>query len=246
MPYDRSPRLQAIVLAGGRGVRLSPLTATLPKPLIPLGETPVMELVLRRLAAAGIVEIAVATGHLGHLIEACFGDGSGFGARLTYFRESSPLGTAGAIGVLLDRTDEDFIVANGDLLTTLEIAELVAAHRSTGAGATIGVYEMKWAADYGLIEVDRHMRLTAYREKPVETHLVSMGVYVLAREAVRGLIAPGTALDMPDLMLRMRDAGRPVLCHRAEGYWLDIGRPEDLKRARRDFAADPRRFLATG
>lgn len=242
MRSETANSLQAIILAGGKGIRLAPYTATLPKPLMPIGEKPVMELLLRRLHASGITDIAVAISHLGHLIKAYFGDGSSFGLRLDYSVEPIPLGTAGAIGTLLDRMEEEFIVANGDLLTTLDIGEMLEAHRASGADATVGVYEQEFKCDFGLVDVDHDMRFVDYREKPVQKQLVSMGVYALTRDALRGMSEPGTVLNMPELMLRMRDAGKTVKCHMADCYWLDIGRPEDFERAQRDFESDQTRF----
>jgi NDP-sugar pyrophosphorylase family protein len=235
MPSEERRKFQAIVLAGGKGVRLAPYSATLPKPLMPLGETPVLEVLLRWLRAGGMVDVAVAVSHLGHLIEAYFGDGSRFGMRLSYSIEAKPLGTAGSIASLLDRMDDHFIVANGDLLTTLDLAGLLEAHRADGADATVGLHAQEWKIDYGLVEVDRDMRLVNYHEKPMQKHLVSMGVYAMKRDALAGLIEPGAVIDMPDLLLRMRDAGRLVKCHLTDCYWLDIGRPEDFAQAQRDF-----------
>lgn len=243
---NKVDRLQAVVLAGGKGERLYPYSATLPKPLMPLGEMPVLEVLLRQLRRHGVTDIVLAVSHLGHLIEAYFGDGRQLGVRLSYSIEEHPLGTAGPIGVVLDRMDDDFIVANGDLLTTMDVAAMMAAHKRSGADATIGVHEKEWKIDFGLIDADPDMRFRDYREKPAQRHLVSMGIYVLKREAVRNVLGADERLDMPDLMLRLRDGGRNVRCHLADCYWLDIGRPDDFALAQQVFAAERSRFLGDG
>jgi NDP-sugar pyrophosphorylase family protein len=235
--------VQAVVLAGGKGERLYPYSATLPKPLMPLGDMPVLEVLLRQFRRYGITDIVLAVGHLGHLVEAYFGDGQRLGVRLSYSFERTPLGTAGPIATLLDRLGEHFIVANGDLLTTMDIGALLRGHTFGGADATIGVFEREWRIDFGLIEVDPDMRFLDYREKPAQKHLVSMGIYVLKRDAVREQLDSKQHLDMPDLMLRLRDAGRTVRCHLADCYWLDIGRPEDFALAQQVFAAERSRFI---
>jgi NDP-sugar pyrophosphorylase family protein len=235
--------MKAIILAGGKGSRLYPFSATLPKPLMPLGEMPVLELLLRQLVAAGIDHAILAVNHMRHLIEAFFGDGSRFGLHIEYSVEDRPLGTAGPMGAVLDRLGEDFVLANGDLLTTLDVARMAAAHRAGRADATIGVYEREVQVEFGLIDVDSDMRMVGYREKPSQRQLVSMGVYVLNAASVRPHVRPNEYLDMPQLMVAMMQAGRTVLCHRQDCIWLDIGRPDDFAAAQRMFEQEPERFL---
>jgi NDP-mannose synthase len=242
-PSEEDTELQAVVLAGGKGERLYPYSAILPKPLMPIGDMPVLEVLLRQLGRHGVTDIILAVSHLGHLVQAYFGDGERLGLRLSYSFEQTPLGTAGPIGAVLDRLDETFIVANGDLLTTMDISALLAHHAAAGADATIGVFQKEWRIDFGLIDADSELRFRDYREKPAQTHLVSMGIYVLKREAVRGELGANDRLDMPDLILRLRDAGRSVRCHLADCFWLDIGRPEDFAAAQEIFTAEPSRFL---
>jgi NDP-sugar pyrophosphorylase family protein len=235
--------VQAIILAGGKGERLYPYSATLPKPLMPLVDMPVLEILLRQLRRYEVTDVILAVSHLGHLINAYFGDGERFGLRISYSFEEEPLGTAGPIAKVIDHMADNFIVANGDLLTTLDIATFSEAHLRSGAEATIGVFEKEWRIDFGLIEADKDLAFRDYREKPAQTHLVSMGIYALKRQAVKEHLEPGVRLDMPDLMLRFRDAGKSVRCHLADGYWLDIGRPEDFALAQQLFAAERDRFL---
>jgi|SRR5271157_861905 len=235
--------MRAIVMAGGKGTRLYPYSALLPKPLMPLGDMPVMELLLRQLRRAGVTEAFVAVNHLRHLIEAFFGDGSRMGLRLNYTLEDKPLGTAGAIASVIDQLGDQFIMANGDLLTSLDIAGMMRFHAKTGAHATMGVYPREVKIEFGLIEVDEEMRMRAYREKPSYQHLVSMGIYVLDSAHVRPHIEPGAYLDMPDLLLRMAAAGSDVRCFRDDCFWLDIGRPDDFARAQEIYEKDPTVFL---
>jgi len=230
-------------MAGGKGSRLHPYSALFPKPLMPLGDKPVLEILLHQLSMAGVTEVILAVNHLRHLIEAFFGDGSRFGLTVTYSVEDRPLGTAGPIGLVLDQLGEDFILANGDLLTTLDMGAMLADHRTQRADATIGAYRRELRSEFGLLEVDDAMRMTGYREKPVYQHLVSMGIYVLRRDAVRPFIMSGQHLDMPALMQAMQGSGRLVLCHRQDCFWLDIGRPEDFAQAQAMVERDPQVFL---
>lgn len=237
--------MDAIIMAGGKGSRLYPYSAVLPKPLMPLGETPVLEVLLRKLRLAGIGRAVLAVNHMRHLIEAFFGDGSRFDLPISYSYEDRPLGTAGPVGAALEQLGEHFLLANGDLLTTLDIARMIAAHHDSHADATIGVFEREVKIDFGLIDVDPNMRMTGYREKPSHRHLVSMGIYVLRASAVRDFIRPGQHLDMPELMQAMMNAGRRVMCHQQDCIWLDIGRPEDFAQAQRMIAEQPERFLGS-
>lgn len=236
--------MKALIMAGGKGTRLRPYSATLPKPLVPIGEEPVLEILLRRLAGAGVDHAVLAVNHLRHLIEAYFGDGSRMGLKITYCYEDRPLGTAGPIGQAIDLLGDTFLVTNGDLLTTLDIRKMIAAHRASKADATIGAYRRELKSDFGILEVDETMRLIAYREKPVSSHLVSMGLYVLEAAAVMPHIAPQTPLDMPDLLRAMAASGKNVRCFEDDCFWLDIGRPEDFDTAQRLWNENPTFFIA--
>ena len=237
--------MKAIILAGGKGSRLYPFSAVLPKPLMPLGEMPVLEVLLRQLAHVGVDHAILAVNHMRHLIEAFFGDGSRFGLRIEYSGEDKPLGTAGPMGAVLDRMDDDFVLVNGDLLTTLDIGQMIAAHRAAAADATIGVFEREVKVEFGLIDVDADMRMVGYREKPSQRQLVSMGLYVLHKESVRPFVRANEYLDMPQLMVTMMQSGRSVLCHRQDCFWLDIGRPEDFAVAQKIFEDNQEKFLPT-
>lgn len=234
--------MKAVVMAGGKGTRLRPYTATFPKPLVPIGDKPILEILLGQLARAGVTEVLLAVSHLRHIIEAFFGGGERFGLKISYVFEERPLGTAGPIGNAIDRLGEDFVVTNGDLLTTLDIGGMIASHREHGAAATVGSFRREVKSDFGILQVDGEMRLTGYLEKPVDTHLVSMGLYVLSREAVRPHVAPETPLDMPDLLLRMLAAEERVDCFSEDCLWLDIGRPQDYALAQELWEQDATRF----
>jgi NDP-sugar pyrophosphorylase family protein len=234
---------QAVIMAGGKGTRLHPYSALFPKPLMPLGDMPILELLLRRLSRAGITDAILAVNHLRHLIEAYCGDGSKFGLRVRYCDEDKPLGTAGALGNMIDQLDENFIVSNGDLLTSMDLEAMAQQHLDTHADASIGVFERENKIDFGLIEFDAEKRLCAYREKPTSLYYVSMGIYILRREAVRPFIARGEYLDMPTLLLQMRSEKADVRCYHDECIWLDIGRPDDFALAQSMFERNRALFL---
>ena len=228
--------MQAVILAGGKGRRLAPYTTVLPKPLMPVGDRPVLEILVDQLARSGVSEIIMAVGHLSHLIEAYFGNGDRHGVEISYSKEESALGTAGPLGELLPRLRDVFIVMNGDLLTTLNFVKLHDAHLANRADATIAIYERKQEIDFGVIEYDEQFRLTGYIEKPSYNFHVSMGINVLVRSVVEQFIAPSQYLDIPDLMKLLSQQGRRVFCYQESCEWLDIGRVDDYENAQRLFA----------
>jgi NDP-sugar pyrophosphorylase family protein len=234
---------QAVIMAGGKGTRLHPYSALFPKPLMPLGDMPVLELLLRRMKSAGVTDVILAVNHLGNLIKTFFGDGSQLGLSIRYSQESKPLGTAGALGNMLDDLDETFVVCNGDLLTSMDLAAMAQQHIETGCDASIGVFERENKIDFGLIEFDADKRLSAYREKPTNMYYVSMGIYILRREAVRPCITSEEYLDMPTLLLKMKAAQSDVRCYHDECMWLDIGRPDDFALAQSMFEHNRALFL---
>jgi NDP-sugar pyrophosphorylase family protein len=235
--------MQAVIMAGGKGSRLHPYSALFPKPLMPLGERPVLEILLQQLRMAGVTEVILAVNHLRHLLEAFFGDGSRFGISIIYSVEDQPLGTAGPLGLVLDRLGPDFFLTNGDLLTTLDMAKMLADHHRKNAAATIGSYRRALRSEFGVLDVDAEMRMIGYREKPTYEHLVSMGLYVLNRDALRAYITPGEPLDMPTLMQAMQRDGKRVFCHEQQCIWLDIGRPDDFAEAQSIVERDGKAFL---
>jgi NDP-sugar pyrophosphorylase family protein len=217
-----------VVLAGGTGTRLRPYTTVLPKPLMPIGDMPVLEILLRRLAAAGFERVNLAVGHLAELIEAFFGDGHRYGIELVYWREAKPLGTAGPLAEM-KLTSDSVLVMNGDLLTTLKFAALLDGHIASNAVATLAVLSREVPIDFGVVHVDGDT-VAAFDEKPVMTYDVSMGVYVFDQR-VLGLIPHGVKYDFPDLLGAVLERGWPVHAHRSTDFWLDIGRMEDYEAA---------------
>ncbi len=222
--------MKAVILAGGKGTRLRPYTVALPKPLMPVGDMPILEIIVRQLKLNGIDEIILAVGHLAELIMTYFGDGSRFGVKIKYSREREPLGTAGPLSLLRDELKETFLVMNGDILTTLSYRRLVEYHKKSGAIATIALKKRDVYIDFGVVKLNDMSEIVDYIEKPVLNYLVSMGVYVF-EPRVLDYIPDGKKFDFPDLVKRLIESGEKVKGYVYDGYWLDIGRPEDYERA---------------
>jgi NDP-mannose synthase len=224
---------RAVILAGGKGSRLGPYTTVLPKPLLPVGDRAILDIVVRQLADFGFTEVTLAVGYLAHLVRAVMGDGSKHGVSITYHEEEQPLGTVGALGTI-DRRDEPCLVMNGDVLTALNYADLLDIHRQQGNLLTIASHRRVVHTDYGVLHVEdtdgATRQVTGFEEKPEIPYVVSMGVYVLEPSAFE-FIEPGEYLDLPDLVLRLLDASQQVGSYLYDGYWLDIGRHEDYERA---------------
>jgi len=233
--------MDAVLLAGGRGTRLAPLTVTVPKPLLPLGERPIIDILLAQLAAAGVARVFVCLGYLAPLMQAFLGDGARWGLAIEPRIEAEPLGTAGGLRAIEDLSD-DFFVVNGDTLTDLDFPAMAAAHREAGAMATLFTPWVDEQIDYGVVSIDEGGALTEYLEKPRRGYHVSSGVYVLSR-GVLPLIPPAGAFDMPDLIRAAMADRRKVIAHASDAYWKDIGRLDHYEAATRDFEADPGRFL---
>ncbi len=227
---------RAIVLAGGLGMRLRPYTAVLPKPLMPVGDRPVLDIVLRQLRHHGFERVTIATGYLAELIEAFFRDGGEHGLDINYHREHTPLGTAGAIATIGD-LEEPFLVMNGDVLTDLDYAALLKQHIETGAIATIATITRDIQVSLGVLhfgEPDAPNRLTSYEEKPHFEFEASMGVYAFSPRVLE-FTEPHERLEFPDLIRRLLEAGESVCAYRSDCYWLDIGRHDDYEQALEEF-----------
>lgn len=238
---------RAVILAGGKGTRLRPYTTVIPKPLMPVGERPILDIVLRQLKHYGFGRVTISTGYLAELIESFFGDGSNVGIPVDYVREDEPLGTAGALA-LVDGLDDDFLVMNGDVLTDMDYGALLSAHRDSDAAATIATHSKDVQVSLGVLRFEDETdtsRLTGYDEKPTLSYEASMGVYCFSPRA-RAQIASGERLDFPDLVLRLIGAGEIVRGRPSESFWLDIGRPEDYEQAQDDFDRLSDRFLPPG
>ncbi len=235
--------MQALILAGGRGTRLRPYTTVLPKPLMPVGDYPILEIILMQLKNAGVKDVILAVGHMSQLFQAFFQDGKKHGINIRYSFEEKALGTAGPISLALDLLEDDFLVMNGDLLTTLNYSDLFAFHRKMGAAATIGIYRREVKIDFGVIEKDEEGMLTRYIEKPTYDFHVSMGVNVLNKASVSRYLGDGAYLDIPDLMMRLKNDGHLVSCYSEPCYWLDIGRVDDYQLASEIFEARRSEFI---
>jgi NDP-sugar pyrophosphorylase family protein len=226
---DSMRDVQAVILAGGRGTRLAPYTSVLPKPLMPIGDQSILEVVVGQLEDAGIVNVNFCVGYLAHLIQAVFDSRENGHVDITYVREQEALGTAGPLR-LVDGLDSTFIVMNGDVLTTIDYEELVRFHREQGNAVTIATRERSIKIDYGLLHLDEDSRVREYEEKPTISSRVSMGIYVMEPEVIE-LIPEGEYFDFPDLVQVLLDAGEPVGSYDHTGLWFDIGRQEDYERA---------------
>lgn len=233
--------MRVLILAGGKGTRLRPYTTTIPKPLLPLGELPIIEVVLRQLAFCGCDRVTLLLNHLSHLFSAVLGDGEKYGLDIDYVVEDAVMGTAGSIGLAQD-LPENFIVMNGDLLTTLNYSALFSSHCESGSIGSIATNRRVHHVDFGVVESSESKDLIAFKEKPEMVYSVSMGVNVLNRKCL-AFIQPGVYLDMPDLMINMKDSGLPVRVFEQPCYWQDIGRPDDYEKAILDFEANPGMFL---
>ena len=226
--------MKAVVLAGGKGTRLAPYTKILPKPLMPIGDVPILEILLRQMQRAGVTEVILTVGHLAELLRSFFQDGSRFGLHIDYSFEDEPLGTAGPLSLVRERLDDTFLVSNGDVLTTLNLREMVAAHRESGAVATIAMHNRKVKVDLGVLEFNGGYELTGYVEKPTYDFHVSMGIY-LFEPRVLEYVPYNQYLDFPDLVTRLLGADEKVLGFPFDGYWQDLGRPDDYEQAVVDF-----------
>ena len=231
---------RAVILAGGKGTRLRPYTVVLPKPLMPIGEYPILEVVIRQLAHHGFTHITMAVNHQAELIRAFFGDGSKWKVRIDYSLEESALGTMGPLRLIPD-LPEHFLVMNGDVLTDLDFGAFYTAHVNADRLFTISSRLREQKVDYGVLVSDENRHLREFREKPVSTYEVSMGVYLVSRRVVP-LIPPGVPYGFDSLMLDLLAAQRQVHVASFDGYWLDIGRPDDYMQAIDDFPAMQARF----
>jgi len=229
--------MRAIILAGGKGQRLRPYTTVLPKPLMPIGDSPILEVVLRQLKAAGITRVTMAVGYLAQLMQAFFANGERLGLTIDYSFEEKPLGTVGPLTLIPDLDGEEtFLMMNGDILCTLDYRDLIRHHCASGAAATIATFRRQVKIDFGVIETSPEGLLTGYVEKPSFDYGVSMGVYCFDRRVLRHL-EHGEYRDFPDLIKTLIAAGEPVASYPFDGYWLDIGRPDDYATAIEEFAA---------
>ena len=233
--------MRAVILAGGKGTRLAPYTTVFPKPLMPVSEMPILEIVLRQLRASGIDRVTICVGYLSELLETFFGNGEKFDLKIDYSKEDHPLGTAGPL-TLIDDLDETFLMMNGDILTDMDFNKLIQYHIDNGGVATIATKNRTVDIDFGVIESTSDNVLTGYIEKPSFNYHVSMGVYVF-EPSVMQHIKKGAYTDFPDVIKTLIADGKRVMSYPFQGYWLDIGRHDDFAVANEVFENNKKQFL---
>jgi NDP-sugar pyrophosphorylase family protein len=226
----------AVILAGGQGRRLRPYTTVLPKPLVPIGERPILSLLLDYLRANGVSRTIFCVNHMAELIMAYFGDGSRFGLPIEYAMEPKALGTVGPIRRLTDLPDQ-FLVLNGDILTDMALPPFFEGHRQGGSLLTVATTTRQVKIDFGVLNLSGDA-ITGFREKPQYDYQVSMGIYAFSR-GLLDHVPPDTFYGFDQLMLHLLDIGEPVRAHRHDGQWLDIGRPDDCDLANSLVSQDP-------
>lgn len=230
---------QAVILAGGEGRRLLPYTKVLPKPLWPVGNTPIVEILIRQLIKAGIKEIIMAVGHHADLIKMIIGDGGQYGVKIRYSKEKKPLGTAAPLKKIRN-LDPDFLVLNGDILTDLPIKEFATAHLKNNSLATIATFKRSIKVDFGVV-ITHGETIERYLEKPVLGYRVSMGIYAFHRNVLKYI--PNRKFDFPNLVDKLIAIGYNPSVYYYKGLWLDIGRPDDWEKADKLFQRKRRAFL---
>jgi NDP-mannose synthase len=224
---------RAVILAGGKGTRLKPYTVVLPKPLMPIGDYPILEVIVRQLIQTGFNRITMAVNHQAEIIMAFFGDGSKWGVDIDYSMEDVPLGTMGPLKLIAD-LPENFLVMNGDILTDLNFGAFYQQHVADNCLFTISANLREQIIDYGVLETDTLDKLIGFHEKPKDQYQVSMGIYMVSRE-ILSFIADGAPYGFDSLMLDLLEAKRQVNVKKYNGYWLDIGRPDDYIQAIEQF-----------
>lgn len=229
---------QAVILAGGKGTRLGPYTTVLPKPLMPIGDRAILEVVVRQLQSYGFRDLTFAVGYLAHLIQAVFNNGSGLDVSITYHKEEEPRGTAGALATI-DRFDDTFLVMNGDVLTSLDYNHLYDVHKESGNALTVASHRRVVKTEYGVLHTgtpsaDETLEVIGYEEKPEIPYIVSIGVYVMEPHVI-DYIPSDQHFDMPDVVQTLINNGERVGTYLFDGFWLDIGRHDDYERAIAEF-----------
>ncbi len=221
--------MRAVIMAGGKGTRLRPFTATLPKPLVPVGDRAILDIVLMQLRQAGVTHVTMAVSHLAHLIMAYFGDGERVGLKIDYSLEDKPLSTIAPLKLISD-LPKNFLVMNGDVLSDLDFKAFREFHDQRDADITVATYERDSRIDFGVLRTDDESRIVSFEEKPSCHFSVSMGVYLINRRLL-DIVPDNESFGFDDLMLACLEQGRKAVSYAHHGYWLDIGRPDDYQAA---------------
>lgn len=224
-----------VIMAGGKGRRLLPITSDIPKPMVEIGNKPILEWILRRFIHQGFQEFHIAVNYLGHMIEQYFGNGSRFGCTISYIREEEFLGTAGALSLISSNIEHPLVVANGDILASVNFGDVMDSHMASGSIATICARAHHVEVPYGVIQLENGM-MKAIVEKPVYEDLISAGMYALSPEALR-YIPKNTVMDMPTVFTALLRDNKPVSVYSLQEEWMDIGRHDDLERAKQQFSS---------
>ena len=222
--------LKAVILAGGRGTRLKPYTHVLPKPLMPVGTFPVLEIILRQFAMNGFRDVILSTGYLSEIIKSFCGTGERFGVKILYSREDKLLGTAGPLGSLKDELKQTFLVTNGDILTAINFSDFIKQHKEQGALLTMGLKKRRYNIQFGVVKLDNNQNVLDYIEKPTQEHMVSIGMYLM-EPAILDYIKPKTYLDLPDLIKQLINHGEKVQGFVVDNLWLHLSRADDFENA---------------
>ena len=236
--------MKAIILSGGIGTRLTPYTMVLPKPLVPIGHKPILDIIVRQLCYYGFTDITLTLGYLSEIIQAYFYNVNNHLPELNikYIRESKPLGTAGSLGIIKDNITDPFLVMNGDILTSLNFKSVYNYHCKKDSVLTIATHNKQLTIDLGVIESDKNGYIEKYIEKPKKNFDVSMGIYIYS-PIVLEYIKENEYLDFPDLVIRLIDKGKKVACYPNDSFWMEIGRPEDFVLAQEKFEQMKEIFL---
>lgn len=233
--------MKVVILAGGKGRRLYPYTVVLPKPLMPIGDFPILEVILRQLKNCDLNDITIAVGHLGNLIQAYFGNGKKLGVNIEYSFEEKPLGTVGPL-TLIPGLNKAFMLMNGDLLTTLDYLKLIDYHKKQKPIATISAQKRSVDVDFGVIQRNKDNQMVKYLEKPKLSYTVSMGIYIFEPE-ILDFLPKNEKFDFPDLMHLLLKKEQKVAIYNSTDFWLDIGRPDDYQKAVEEFEKNKEKFL---
>jgi NDP-sugar pyrophosphorylase family protein len=224
---------RAVILAGGKGTRLKPYTIAMPKPLVPIGTTPILEIIIKQLINCGFTHITLSVNHMAEFIKAFFGNGSKWNIKIDYSFEEKPLSTMGPLHLIPDLPD-NFLVMNGDVLTDIKFGNFLNQHIAKGNIFTISSYQRVVKNDYGVLDINRKSELINFREKPETKFDVSMGVYAVSKQVLK-YIPTNTFYGFDNLMLDLIKAKNFPKTISHDGYWLDIGRPEDYEKAIDEF-----------